>query len=484
LTQIWPAWHSVAINGLYPLRRILHASDHGAVFLTESKTQNGADAAIKIVRTERGLADLQLRHWKAAAALSHPRLARILDSGRCQLGGQQFLFVVTEYAEQTLAQVLPHRALTPDEARDLLLPTLDALSYLHRKGLVHGQLKPANVLVVNDQLKLATDTVRPAGELRARIAESSLYDPPEANHGRLTPPGDMWGLGVTMVEALTQCLPWPAEKSGSACLPPTLPADFVDSVQRCLSRDPMSRPTASDLQSRFSRAPPAPVLSAPVVPAPGVVVPEEPRRPKAAQLSRKAHPRMPAIVAASLLMLSLVVWIGVRLFHGNSNSPPVTSSNVEATPQAPVAPVTTPQTAPPTLSAPRKAFPPSTGATPRERKAAPSRPSTRHSDRPAQSSLEASAAVLHKQIPAVSPSALRTIHGHVKVGVFVMVDRSGKVIDALLENPGPSSYFAHLARDAARQWTFAPANTQDPRSWLLRFEFSRDGATANAIPRS
>jgi len=60
-----------------------------------------------------------------------------------------------EYAEQTLSQILPHRALSPDEVREMLLPTLDALAFLHRKNLVQGQLKPANLLVVNDQLKLA-----------------------------------------------------------------------------------------------------------------------------------------------------------------------------------------------------------------------------------------------------------------------------------------------------------------------------------------
>ncbi len=88
-------------------------------------------------------------------------------------------------------------------------------------------------------------------------------------------------------------------------------------------------------------------------------------------------------------------------------------------------------------------------------------------------------------MPNVPRGARRTIHGHIKVAVLVIVDRSGNVIDARLQNPGPSWYFARLAREAARKWRFAPADEQDSRAWLLRFEFSRGGATGHATtPRS
>jgi TonB family protein len=95
----------------------------------------------------------------------------------------------------------------------------------------------------------------------------------------------------------------------------------------------------------------------------------------------------------------------------------------------------------------------------------------------------ASSAVVHEQIPVVTRSARETIHGHIKVAVLVIVDRSGNVIDALLENPGPSWYFARLAREAARKWRFAPADGQDSRAWLLRFEFTRGGTAGHATPR-
>src|SRR5450755_2539456 len=180
MTEIWKKWEGEVINGAYPLRRFLSSSDHSGVFLTAYKAENVADAAIKIVPANPAFTEVQLSRWRTAATLSHPHLIRLFDVGRCQLGGHPFLFLVMEYAEETLSQILPYRALTPDEVREMLLPTLDALAFLHRKNLVQGQLKPPNFLVVNDQLKLASDTIRRAGESTTSIAHSSLYHPPEA----------------------------------------------------------------------------------------------------------------------------------------------------------------------------------------------------------------------------------------------------------------------------------------------------------------
>ena len=155
-------WERRIVNGVYPLRRFLGQSDHSVVFLTDYKGQNIIRAAIKILPADPALTEAQLAHWRTAAALSHPHLMRLLDAGRCQLGGHDFWFVVMDYAEQNLGQLLPSRALTPLEVSDLLPGTLDALAYLHGQNLVQGGLKPSNFLVVHDQLKLASDT-RAAG---------------------------------------------------------------------------------------------------------------------------------------------------------------------------------------------------------------------------------------------------------------------------------------------------------------------------------
>jgi hypothetical protein len=120
-TEFWPKWQGELINGVYPLRRLLNGSDHSAVFVTEGKAPDVPTAAIKIVPAERVIL-AQLSHWKTATGLSHPHLIRLLDAGLCQLGGRQFLFVVMEYAEQTLSQVLLQRALTAGEVQEMLPP--------------------------------------------------------------------------------------------------------------------------------------------------------------------------------------------------------------------------------------------------------------------------------------------------------------------------------------------------------------------------
>src|SRR5271163_468183 len=141
-TEVWTDWESRVVNGLFPLRRFLGGSNHSAVFLTGYKGENLADAAIKFVPADTLHGDTQLLQWGTAATLSHPHLVRLFDVGRCQFGGREFLYVVMEYAEQTLAQILPKRALTPQEANEMLLHALDALSFLHQSGLVHSRLKP------------------------------------------------------------------------------------------------------------------------------------------------------------------------------------------------------------------------------------------------------------------------------------------------------------------------------------------------------
>jgi TonB family protein len=500
MTEVWTKWEGQVINGVFLLRRLLSASDHSAVFLTEYKAHNLPNAALKLVPAIPTLAQAQLSQWTTAATLSHPHLIRLLETGRCQLGGLPFLFVVMEYAEQTLSQILAQRALTPDEVREMLLPTLNALAFLHRKNLVQGRLKPSNILAVNDQLKLASDAIRPAGESPADIAKSSVYDPPEAKDGSFSPAGDIWGLGITMVEALTQHPPsWPDSKSESASFPAAFSPPFVEIVRQCLNRNPANRPTVADVEAWIKPAPQSPVvpvpqppLSAPkplvstpkplvptakpLVSIPAPLVREVPDKATAPEKSPKQRWLVPAI--AVLLIAVAAVWVGL---HWRSSH---TSLERAAPPAAapPAAPSQIPETS---LSAPPQLSAPASGAKSADSESAPSRFVSHPSDRPAQPPANRSPSVLHEVIPDVPRRARDTIRGHITVTVRVTVDSSGNVVDETLGNPGPSKYFARLATEAARKWKFAPADNQDSRKWLLRFDFTRGGVTGRAAtPRS
>ena len=83
------------------------------------------------------------------------------------------------------------------------------------------------------------------------MAKSSAYDPPEAKSGRIGAAGDIWALGVTLVEALTQRPPAWSEGSDTPTLPESLPPAFAETIRRCLSRNPADRPTAVDLEAEM-----------------------------------------------------------------------------------------------------------------------------------------------------------------------------------------------------------------------------------------
>jgi TonB family protein len=495
MTEAWTQWEGQVVNGIYPLRRFLNASDHSSVFLTESSTEGFLNAAIKLVPVpaDPELIAVQLWHWKTATTFSHPHLIRLLDSGQCEIEGRPFLFVVMEYAEETLSQILPIRALEPAEVRQLLVPTLDALAFLHRESWVQGQLKPSNFLVVNDQLKLASDTIRPAGVARERGGRLSLYDSPESERGEVSAAADVWALGVTLVETLTQYLPtWPNGRSEPPSLPPNLPLSFAGTMQRCLSPNPADRPTVADLQAETkptpsvqqdSPAPAAQVEPVAPVPQPEPVIRATPHPYSPSPEAPKRSLSTPTIAAAVVVLL-VAVWGGSRLFHGHSKGERPTEGT--ALQQSASPPAASPEQLPAAAAPESPPQPPASA--PRPPESQPQLPASQtgvppHASRPAEQRRHplgnTSSAVIHEEIPKVPKSARATIHGHVKVAVRVSVDRSGNVVRDRFENAGPSRYFNHLASEAARKWKFTPDN-EGSREWLLRFEFGRDGTTVHA----
>jgi len=278
MSESWKQWEGQVVDAKFPLHRYLGGSEHSSVFLTE-RGAPPEKAAIKFVQVEEPDAELQLFRWKHAATLSHPNLLRIFESGRCRLGDFDLLYVVMEYAEENLSQFLPQRPLTPAEGRDVLAPTLDVLAYLHREALVHGHIRPSNILAIDDQLKLSSEGLSSvadhadqshlsAAETQQSPPATSLrhpspYDPPEIAKGIISPAGDIWSLGITLVEALTQQLP---ASAGSAAqepvVPDTLPALFLDIARHCLHRDPQRRWTVAEISARLNPGSVAPSSSA------------------------------------------------------------------------------------------------------------------------------------------------------------------------------------------------------------------------------
>src|SRR2546427_4239734 len=248
MTVSWKEYEAEFINNPFPLRQYLGGPGLSALFLTQLSGPQSPRAAVHLI-PDAEFADVQLSLWRRGSQLSHPNLLGLYQSGRCQLADMDLLYVVMEYAEEDLSQILPERPLAASEARDMLEPVLDTLTYLHGQGLIHSHIKPSNILATGDRLKLSSDTLFPSGEIRRFPGELDVYVPPEFATSALTAASDVWSLGMTLVEALTQRAPeWQPASQADPVVPETLPQPFLDIARHALNRDPKLRWTIADIR--------------------------------------------------------------------------------------------------------------------------------------------------------------------------------------------------------------------------------------------
>jgi hypothetical protein len=399
--------------------------------------------------------------------------------------------------------------------REMLPLTLEALAFLHTRNLVQGQLKPSNVLVVENRLALASDTIRPADEATASIGMLSIHNPPEARDGSFSTAGDVWALGVTLCQALTQRTPLQSsERRDLVVLPPDIPPAFNDMLRLCLAGNPAQRPSIVELQEWLKTGtlalarpvaatvvPPAastattegrgaapaglgPESTGPAQAPPGsaaaatgkverqdaptrlvirAVIDSEPPAPEPAE--RRYF--VPVLLGAVVVMA--VGWAVVSFFRGASHTNTAAQDPVPAVvSQAQNAPVETPQAMPP-------AAPPAKVSAPVDT----TRPGAASVSRIGDSLADRS--VTHEDIPSVPARARATIHGHIKITVRVTIDNTGAVVSDSLVRPGPSRYFARLASGSARRWHFDPASGPGARQALIRFDFVRSGTSAHVV---
>jgi TonB family protein len=491
MSNSWNQWQDQIVNGKFPLRRYLGGAEPCAVFLTERhEGERLVKAAIKLVPAAPGDGEIQLSRWQQAAQLSHPHLIPIHEMGRCELDGIPHVYVVMECAEENLAQVLPDRALTPAEAREMLESVLDVLAYLHRKGFVHGHMKPGNIMASGEELKVSSDGLCRAGESLDGLGGSREYVAPEYVSGdppmpqTMSPAGDIWALGITLVETLTQNRPVTrTAEDKDPLLPQSLQEPFLDIARHCLIRHPQGRWTVAQIAARLEGRAVAPQSRmAPVEAKSPVSVPQ----PKARQLRPPVKPFkyvLPAAVGFALVLGAIVV--GPRLIRRSSETPQ-TPTVAGQQPTAPPAPL---KAAPSRQEPPTKSSKPMVAKEERSSRAPVPVPASIHPEAvrdedPLIGKLPPGSVVhgevIHQAAPEVLQSARNSIRGTVRVKVKVNVDRSGNVEDAEIESRGPSKYFARAALEAAQLWKFKPAKVGGRgvlSTWVLQYEFTRDATT-------
>lgn len=448
-------WEGRTIAGKFPLRQYLGASNRSAVFATEWRDDLSRKAVIKLIAAGPH-ADVQETRLKLASKLSHPHLLQIFETGTWELADEQFLYVVTEFADEALSQILPERALTPAEAREMTKPLLEALSYLHENGFAHGRLRPSNILVVGEQLKLSTDSVCRPGVIDSVSENRPAYDAPEASREGCSPAGDVWSLGVVLCESLTRRLPaWTDRLQNEPTLPAGIPEPFAGIASHSVRRDPKSRWTVSHILSKFQPTP-VPAPARPKLDKQKIKIETQRLREKSeiiakagAEIIVKARKE----ISSHIYAVGFLAVIAVAILAASTLRRHPAATNVSLGDQPVGAALEKPSPNPRHNSADRAA-------------------------RQAQSFASAGQ-IVRQVLPNVTASALKTIHGKVRVTVRVHTDRAGNVAKAEFVSAGPSRYFANHALEAAQDWKFASPNAH---VWVLQFVFQRSGTSVNPRP--
>ena len=245
--------------GKYKILAPLGSGGFGSVYLAQD-TWIDKKVAIKVPHRQGLDFGELLREPRLLASVSHPNIVAITTAEK----QDNVFFIVMEYVHgETLENVIGvEGALDLNRALDFTCQICNAVDHAHRQGVIHRDLRPANVLVTdNDMLKVADFGTSRFLEIAAHgttVIGSPPYMAPEQFHGKAVFASDLYSLGVTMYQMLTGVLPYdtptPADVdrllSGELVTPPrvknpSIPKTISDIVMRAM---------APEVTARYQRA--------------------------------------------------------------------------------------------------------------------------------------------------------------------------------------------------------------------------------------
>lgn len=249
----------------------------------------GRSVAIKILRDDLVDSPGFLERFRAearhTAALSHPGVAGVYDYGEDHDGDRRVAYLVMELVPgQPLSRVMADRGpLSVNTVLSLLAQTAEALHAAHVMGVVHRDVKPGNLLLLEDGRIKVTDfgIARAANsvsltEVGQVIGTARYISPEQAAGGIATPASDVYSLGVIGYEMLAGHPPFAGDNAGALAmahtyqvpepLPATVPAGVRAAIESALSKDPSDRPRdahafASELRRLQLSTMPPPALT-------------------------------------------------------------------------------------------------------------------------------------------------------------------------------------------------------------------------------
>jgi eukaryotic-like serine/threonine-protein kinase len=209
----------ITLDGRYHVVDRIAAGGMGEVFRAHDAVLE-RDVAIKVLHRQlagdRGFVERFRREARAAASLSYPNIVGVHDWGAVD----GIYYMVMEYVRGLSARDVLNAegVLAPAQAVDVLLQTLLALDHAHRRGIVHRDVKPENIMITREGVVKVADFGLARAYADAQITEAGTvtgtvqYLAPEQLQGEPADPRtDLYALGIVAFELLTGRLPFTGE---------------------------------------------------------------------------------------------------------------------------------------------------------------------------------------------------------------------------------------------------------------------------------